>query len=216
MGLDQTIKQRLVGAIVLIALAIIFLPGILGQKNVREPFASKIPEQPVAEQTQQTTNTQPANEPEVVTDKVVEQKTVPDATQKDEPKAQVTSKKPKENTKSTTPVTKKVVEKPSPAKKEPTPVAAQTKPDTAMKQSGWVVQVGSFSSRANAEVLAKKLEASAMKAFVRHINIKQKKLLYRVYVGPWLKKEPAQNAVSKIEDITRLKPIVARWQPNIH
>ena len=46
MAMDQTIKQRLIGAIVLVALAIIFLPGILGQKKQQSEFSSQIPKKP--------------------------------------------------------------------------------------------------------------------------------------------------------------------------
>lgn len=45
--MENSLKQRIVGAVVLIALAVIFLPSILKEKNHQEPFFSEIPAKPV-------------------------------------------------------------------------------------------------------------------------------------------------------------------------
>jgi len=45
--MENSLKQRLVGALVLIALAVIFLPPILKEKTQQEPFQSQIPAKPI-------------------------------------------------------------------------------------------------------------------------------------------------------------------------
>ncbi|MEE4246362.1 MAG: hypothetical protein V2I33_13215, partial [Kangiellaceae bacterium] len=65
--MEHTVKQRLIGAIVLVAIAVIFLPGILGQKPQREVFVSEFEQSPkqVVEQTiDALTDKPPANNTE--------------------------------------------------------------------------------------------------------------------------------------------------------
>ncbi len=44
--MDNSLKQRIVGAVVLIALAVIFLPAVLKDKIEREPFKTRVPAKP--------------------------------------------------------------------------------------------------------------------------------------------------------------------------
>ena len=46
--MENSLKQRIVGAVVLIALAVIFLPSILKDKDKQVPFQSKIPPKPIS------------------------------------------------------------------------------------------------------------------------------------------------------------------------
>ena len=238
MGLDQTIKQRLLGAVVLIALAIIFLPGILGKKNVNKQFQSKIPAQPqltrqaeqtISEQTtsEQTTSEQTTSEQTItdgdesesrLTDAAVESNSERVPQTETQPQSQPNS--PIDNQAQSTAQSAAQANSASTkthpgqdlknAATEPDKTAQATQAVVKEQQHGfplkssWIIQVGSFSSRTNAQVLSDKLEQAGLKAFVRHVNIKDKKMLYRVYVGPWLKKKQAQ---AKLEQAAR-KPLL--------
>ncbi|WP_144395205.1 SPOR domain-containing protein [Pleionea sediminis] len=246
MALEQTVKQRLIGAIVLVAVAVIFLPGILGQKKERKTFVSQVPEKPFSEskmpvkrndettessqsKTEQLTsnedNRQAENSGQLDESTEKENQKEKSFTEKRESERQNSTKDPsaqsvsenkpsvavQSNNDSTSERAispkkqKKTVQS---AKKKPSPVA-----DSGLKENSWVVQVGSFSSHANAELLSKRLEEQRLKAFVRPVELEKDQLLYRVYVGPWLKKEQAEKQLANITDITRLSPIVVAWNP---
>ncbi|HET7674436.1 MAG TPA: SPOR domain-containing protein [Gammaproteobacteria bacterium] len=85
---------------------------------------------------------------------------------------------------------------PKPAADEPK--AAQPAADTADNRPGWAVQVGSFSNRENAERLTKQLKDKGFHAFVKTYT-SHGKTYYRVRVGP----------VDQRRDAERLAPTVA-------
>ena len=93
------------------------------------------------------------------------------------------------------PAPKKVPAEQAPAKNPPpptpekqperTPAPEVKSPSTppALLASGWVVQLGSFSSRANAQGLADKTRAKGFQSYLMPIE-RSGKTLYRVRVGP--------------------------------
>lgn len=73
----------------------------------------------------------------------------------------------------------------------------------------WVVQVGSFSSGANAEKLQKKLQDKGYKAYTQT----GAGGVVRVYVGPKLSRERAEAQRDAINKGFKLKSIVVRFPP---
>ncbi|WMS87704.1 SPOR domain-containing protein [Pleionea litopenaei] len=247
MSVDQTIKQRLIGAIVLVAIAVVFLPGILGQKKTKGAFETAIPDNRGVVELNSSKESNGANTPSAANDSSKPKVTSPESqtTTRSNPQstAQKSSNKPSEIKNDSTDASESANKNPkSSSSREATADKSTTQSDatnsqsqqqaktntstpakretpkekaniTELKESSWVVQVGSFSSHSNAELLAKRLEEQQLKSFVRPVELAKDKILYRVYVGPWLKKEQAQQNVAKIADITRLKPIVTSWEP---
>ena len=242
MAMDQTIKQRLIGAIVLVALAIIFLPGILGQKKQQSEFSSQIPKKPETLKKQlNLPKSQSVNETTPSSDSEVDETASgAEITKPSSDKSSTTEKFKSEHSKSTPGNAEKTIDTDSssksstqtdkvltdPVKQTNTIPAAQqtdkTKPKTDSKpaktltKSSWLVQVGSFSSNDNANALVKKLEANQLKAFARPATLDNGKVLYRVYVGPWLEKKQAEQRMDKVRTITQLNPIVIAWDPTKH
>ncbi len=238
MAIEQTIKQRLIGAIVLVALAVIFLPSILGQKNERKTFTSKVPQiettsvdkskpdnfsdnsaelNSSSSQGSVEANNDASSVSEKATDKVTNKASsdnnVDSGASSESASRQVTDKansgsatSPSSQEQSGQPGAKSIGSDTTESKDQP----------SLFTRDSWVIQVGSFSSHANAEILSKRLEEQGMKSFVRPVDLKDKQLLYRVFVGPYLEKQQANDALPKVTDITRLKPIVVKWQPNKH
>ena len=64
--------------------------------------------------------------------------------------------------------------------------------------SGWAVQVGSFSERANADALAQRLRDANYNAFVRAFD-QDNRRLYRVLAGPELQRERAQALRQRLQ-----------------
>jgi DedD protein len=88
------------------------------------------------------------------------------------------------------------VAKPKPA---PKPAAAGG--------AGYVVQVGSFSQKANAESLTSKLVAKGFPAFVEGSSAKGKSI-FRVKVGPRPTREAADDLRQRLIDKQRLEGII--------
>lgn len=244
MAMDQTIKQRLIGAIVLVALAIIFLPGILGQKKQQSEFSSQIPKKPETlkrqlnlsnnqsvNNTASTSTSEAAltnangsvakleNEKPSSSDKAATKTSHPSSSST-EPPADSDSR-----TQTTAAVDTNAADQAKPKPKPPvsdetttetTAPKADSKSVKTLTSDSWLVQVGSFSSNDNANALVKKLESNHLKAFARPATLGNGKVLYRVYVGPWLEKNQAEQRLGKIRTITKLNPIVIAWDPTKH
>ncbi len=230
MALEQTVKQRLIGAIVLVAIAVIFLPGILGQKKDKRTFVSEVPEKTFSQSAEvsndkaalssnstdtpsragnvEQDNPSPTNKRQLddsAKRQVVERQSDGSTSQLDSVNKTLESNSAEEKSQNDAP--------PVAASDSSTSQSIDAKPVKALKQNSWVVQVGSFSSHANAELLSKRLEERKLKSFVRPVELDKEQILYRVFVGPWLQKTQAEKELENIADITRLKPIVVAWDP---
>ena len=194
---DNRIKQRIVGAIVLVSLGVIFIPMILsGTREQSMPiFGSPIPEKPdnIANiKVLEFENTpKPPKKPEVVRLPVDKYSSKEDKPVKTEVKPEV---KP-------TPV--------EPSKSEVKQSPETVKPQTEEKKplKAWAVQLGSFENRKNALVLKDKLIKKGFRAFVEKI-IKANKTSYRVRVGPEVRRDNALKLQKQIEQKMNIKGLV--------
>ncbi len=195
---EHSFKQRIVGAIVLVALAVIFVPMILSGDRDRDFIDADtvIPEKPPALQSirvLEIENPVPPPQPEETVRIPVDARSpAPDQA----------------------PATGKVA-KTSPATPAATPKApsagAKTKP-TAREGAvlAWAVQVGSFSRRDNALALEKKLKKAGYPAFVEQVKLAKGGSRYRVRVGPWVKKSEAEAQRKRILARLKIKGLVVR------
>ena len=193
--MNEQIKQRLVGAVVLVSLAVIFIPMLLdgGDDSSMPRNGTNIPEQPEFDFEPLEIPLQPM-EPAPERPKVIDKPEPPAA----EPEA---SPKPAE------PVKPVPVAKPEPKPKpEPEPIQ-ESKASTNGEPVAWVVQVGSFSQSTNALALRDKLRRNGFTAFVEKYRDKGK-TSYRVRVGPELKRSTAEKHLQKLEEKLKLKGII--------
>lgn len=171
--MDDRLKHRLVGAIVLVALAVIFIPMILdgGREKTLPPFGQAIPEKPAVLKALESAKPQPIEippPPEMVERQLVDKHTA--------------SIKP-ETAKSEKTVTANI-EKPG---------NKIAKPQIAKKGvKAWVVQVGSFEQRKNALALRDKLRKYKYRAFVEAIKTNGA-WTYRVRVGPEVRRSSSET-----------------------
>ncbi len=187
--MNEHVKQRLVGAVVLVSLAVIFIPMLLdsGEQGGMPVFGTNIPKKPNYQFEPLDIPLEPVKpiEPEkpVLVDKA-----------EPAPKAK--------------PVLQKT-EQPAPAKpaKPPLVVKADEADKPAIDGAAWVVQVGSFSNSANALKLRDKLRAKGFTAFVEKVAGGES-TVYRVRVGPELKREIADELRDKLQKQLKLKGIV--------
>ena len=197
--MDEQLKRRLVGASVLVALAIIFLPMLLSHK-------------PVARHSGQMTSipVEPARkfDPSLLQDTPPEAETVALGAVKPVSPPVVEPALPKKHPKpaaETKPVVK--VEKKPLKKVASSPVA----PKASASPSAWVVQVASFSSRASAEKLVKKLRKAGFDTMNPTAVTVGGKKYYRIQVGPELEKLRAKRLLPRINKISGSKGQVVRY-----
>jgi DedD protein len=204
--MDQNIKNRLVGIIVIFALAVVFLPMILDGSGVRkDKFEVVIPPPPAVD----------AN-PEFDTRIIelnAEAEAIPELEQRfvDE----VSSAEPVEPE----PATKEASAKESSAKKKadsevakaPSSPTAAVEP-TKVGGDSWVLQVGSYQDRKKALVQRDKLRKSNVSAvFIEQFNVNQKPS-YRVRLGPFINREQTRVAQNKIKAKHDIDGIIMKYE----
>ncbi|WP_323160798.1 SPOR domain-containing protein [Pseudomonas fluorescens] len=224
--LDKAYKQRMVGALVLVALAVIFLPMLFSRQDEQRQViveAPAAPQAPAVAQIQMETVAVP--EPQVLpqepvpSDDEVAQQTAPAA-----PIAPIAPAAPAAPTPAPAPVAKPVAVAPAPAPAlvvkpaaAPTqPIAAlSAKPDTTQSRVdanglsvSWSVQLASLSSRASAESLQKTLRSQGYNAYIRSADGKN-----RVFVGPLIERAEADRLRDLLSRQQNLKGFVVRFQP---
>lgn len=85
---------------------------------------------------------------------------------------------------------------------EPPPAGPALKPRVGL--SVWVVQVGSFSSRDNAERLVKKLRDNGLDVMEPDVVEIRGQKLFRVQVGPEIERARAEALLPRVKEITEL------------
>ncbi|WP_334020404.1 SPOR domain-containing protein [Alteromonas sp. S015] len=204
--MTSALKNRLVGTIIVVALAVIFLPDFLdGKKQTnREPFVS-VPANPAKK---------PIVEPESFPSERVAKASVPAVQIEDETALddEPTSSGARDSGRSSEATTAK-----APTVKtfeEEDKLASQTVVNTksvADDDAGWVIQLGSFRHEKNVKALLTKLEKAGYRAFSRKIQTSSG-LLNKVFVGPDLDKKKLESALPHLKELTSLKGKVTTFK----
>jgi len=199
---ERDFKQRMIGAVVLIALAVIFLPILLnGEADDGMPlFGSNIPERHKS-----ITNMQPLNltskisppETKSVETIVVDELSpnIIDQQNDSNVASSVISQAEQVNSSKDEHLTKAIV-------KDET----QIKP-VKLTAVAWIIQVGSFSSKENAIALQNKLRSKKYHAFVEAVT-KKSDTSYRVRIGPEVKKNNAVLTQKRLKKELKINGIV--------
>ncbi|MFQ5488239.1 MAG: SPOR domain-containing protein [Gammaproteobacteria bacterium] len=202
-------RHRLVGALVLLALAVIFVPMVLDFRSdyeggIRE---SNLPPKPKDFHVEVLplplpgdAAVAPVPAPPPVT--VREQRAAHKSKAASQPVPDAASPP--------------VMEKPAPPPRQqkrpaPRPVPPVPAAQNASPAPGWVVQVGSFSSAKNAGALRDRLQDQGFDALVDEVRVAGQPA-YRVLVGPLPDKSRAEAQRSRLQKQARLKGIVIRYE----
>ena len=199
---ETNLKVRLVGAIVLVSMAVIFIPMILdGREIAGTPVGeSNIPAKPENGFISKVIPLTPTHEVKpVAAEKPVIKKGLSAQTVNQVVK---TSVKPK--TESKAQVKSKSA---APIKVAKAAVKKKTTPRAGL--SAWAVQVGSFGSKKNAYALQNKLRKKGFAAFVETIY-KKDTPSFRVRVGPELKRELAEKLRKKLASIHKGRTFIVK------
>ncbi|KFE55727.1 SPOR domain-containing protein [Pseudomonas syringae] len=221
--LDNVFKQRMVGALVLIAVAVIFLPMLFTRQDETHHVqvdAPAAPQAPVAPQVQ--VEPVPVPEPQALPQEPVP--TDDDLSNETQPPSMPIAPAPPAPpaTKSVTPPAQaaKPAQKPATTPATPTPAPATAPAQAAAKPAApsgvdanglsvsWSVQLASMSNRANADNLQKTLRTQGYNAYIRTANG-----VNRVFVGPLIERAEADRLRDQLDKQQKLKGIVVRFQP---
>ncbi|RDI00909.1 DedD protein [Pseudomonas fluorescens] len=222
--LDKAYKQRMVGALVLVALAVIFLPMLFSRQDeqrqvtVDAPAAPQAPSvPPVQVEPVAVPEPQPQALPQepVPSDEELAEQSAPSMPIAPAP-APATPAPAAPNKPSVAPAPAPVPAAPAvkPAPSQPI-TAATTKPDTTQSRVdanglsvSWSVQLASLTSRESAENLQKTLRSQGYNAYIRSADGKN-----RVFVGPLIERAEADRLRDLLSRQQNLKGFVVRFQP---
>jgi len=181
--MNPALKQRIVGAVMLVALGVIFLPTLFnGGRQQQEVVRMQIPSAPeippvhfkeptrLAEMVTGEGQTKPASELFAL-----------------EPKAQ---------------------QEILPALKNPSKAPSL---DSKGLPNAWALQVASFSDDKKAEELRKRLQKKNYQAFVRRVK-QNDKILLRVMIGPELDKTKLASIKSVVDKEFKVKSLVVKFE----
>lgn len=202
--MEQRLKERLVGATLLVVAGIVFIPWLLDGRSTTRPVtqpltlpqngdaATRTKTIPLVDQRRQSQlPAQP--QVELPTDVDTAPVEAPVARVAPEPVAVPVPRSPAASPSAATaqprPTQTAAAQPPAP-KAEPKPEPAPLSGDPVV---GFAVQVGAFSSQSNAARLAERLSGKGYKAFVSR-KVVDGRVLYRVRVGP----EPTRAAAEAL------------------
>lgn len=201
---DKGLMQRIVGALVLVALAVIFVPMLFNREDAGRQVAvdaPPVPEAPVAPviETQPVEVPEPEVEPFPEEFEIIEQ--APSA--EPEPPAEPISPAP-------------IEPQQAPAAVQPTAETPQTTPpapeekrlDAASLPVSWSVQLASLSNRENAEKLQQTLRSQGYNAYIRTADG-----MNRVFVGPLVERAEASRLRDQLQRQQKLDGFVVRFKP---
>ncbi len=176
--MESGLKQRIIGALVLVVAAVIFLPMLLSGQDETVQVQVDVPPAPLMDDSDiapavPPTLPEPAPVPEIPA--------APEGQPVAEPEQEIA-----------------LIELPTVT---PPPVetpAAPAPPPVAASGGDWVVQQASFGSQSNAESFRQTLAGQGYNAYVRAAEVGGKQM-YRVFVGPLSSKEAAGRVRDELQ-----------------
>lgn len=203
---DKGLLQRIVGALVLVALAVIFVPMLFNREDAGRQVAVDAPEMPDAPAVP-VIETQPVEVPEPEVEPFPEEfEIIEEGPQAAQPESPVAPIEPAP-----------VLTEPEPAS-EPAPAQVDNAPtrqtpeekrlDTANLPVSWSVQLASLSSRENAEKLQQTLRSQGYNAYIRTADG-----MNRVFVGPLVERAEANRLRDQLQRQQKLDGFVVRFKP---
>lgn len=231
--MENSLKQRIVGAVVLIALAVIFLPAVLKEKTEQKTFESQIPAKPIeldnyqvdaetiaknkqlSKKLDEIENTAESEIENTVTD----MKADAQLANSDLAKTKLAKTKPAETSEQVSSNQAKQPKKKAPAAtKQPIDDKQQIKETLgkAFKEAAWVIKVASFSNLDNARKMIAQLKQKGYKAYRRSGKNQQGKTVYRIYVGPYIEKSRASSQLDAVSALSQSKAMLMVFDPTKH
>lgn len=200
--MNDILKQRLIGALILIALGVVFWPIIFVEQGVK-PLSetAQIPARP-------SVDTTPIERPDI---SAVRQSPEIEANREMELAELPQQEAPELVEKAPVPV---AIPRETKVVAQPTRSVAPLKPaiDADGIPIAWILQVASVSSKEKAEALRSRLVDMGYQAYVKKIKTENSVLL-RVYVGPKVERARLESMQKKIDAEFKVHSMIRRYIP---
>ncbi len=211
--MQQSTKQRIVGTVVLLALALIFLPIIFdGQGSYQTPISSRIPEPPEVQVLAEPIPSRPI---------IIADSLEPEDTE------QLETAEPQADDSDAADLEESVAVNGANSDTDPeelsnqggaevvTSEAAFTRQAPQLSESGlpqgWSVRLGSFSDVDNANNLLQRLLDAGYRAYTRSISSERGDLT-GVFVGPWVDRQRVNEYQQELQSAFQLAGIVVPYE----
>ena len=216
--MNDILKQRLVGALILVALGVVFWPIIFVQPDERGTTERPgIPPRPAVDSSAieppDMAGLRPSRELSAREEQLEPEPETEPETALPEPPPEPELEEPE--TKQPT----VVAAKPAPAPEEPArPAATRTEAPVKPKIDkdgvpiAWILQVASVSSPEKADELRRSLLEMDQKAYVKKIK-RNGRALYRVYIGPKYEKAKLAPVKTRVDSAFGVQSMIVRYYP---
>ena len=194
--MTSALQNRLVGTVIIVAIAVIFLPDLLSGKNPsnKELFV-ELPPRPAVKTVQRPASFSTQGVKEAATRNIE----IVNETALDEP-AVKSQTQTTQNTENNVPATTKQ----APANSLEQGTVVENDQQRLLAGAGWVVQLGTFRHQKNVKELLAKLEKGGYRAFSQPVQTSSGTLT-KVFVGPDLQKKRLEKALVHLKDLTSLQ-----------
>lgn len=200
------LKQRIIGALVLVSLAVIFVPMMFDEPHSeRQTSTIQIPEEPPfpeVEMPEPETTEPPEYRIEELDTTGADSAEQPSAAQ--DSAAQSTLQAEAPESPETAGAADPAAAPGEPAREEQEPVSAEF---TRSLEGAWVVQLGSFGSDENATRLRKKVQEKGYSSHLQRVTRGGTELT-RVFSGPFAEKAEAERAKQALDQAFGLSSLV--------
>jgi DedD protein len=192
--MDRRVKERLIGASILVAFVVLVVPELLsGPKRAAPPALRAAP-----------------TRPEPIRNVIVDLATAKAPATVDQPPSSAPQPASAAESPAAVPVAAPVA---PPAAGGPAPTAATTPVETVSPspispaRAAWAVQLGSFASKDNAEILLHQLKAQGFAAYMS-AGGSGAAPRYRVRIGPLSDREAAERTAARLKSLGRVSSLV--------
>ena len=199
--MNTALQNRLVGTVIIVALAVIFLPDLLdGKKQTKQDIQVNIPKVPegLTMQAPRTIDVAALSEQAQAPENIVMETAVDD-----EPSTELTPSS-STDTVATQPEVNSTSNNRSQTQKASLENQTQLLFADPKDSAGWVVQLGSFRHQKNVRELMNVLEKAGYRTFSRPVQTPSGELT-KVFVGPEIEQEKLKSALPHLNEITKLK-----------
>lgn len=209
--MNEVLKQRVIGALVLVGVAIIFLPSFFKE---RRPFQVDMTTQiPARINVAPVIIDEPSSPQGIEPAPVPETMFLPESNQVVIEDLEALQAEPAE----TVPVPQPT-KTPSQSVTAPVSTVAPIKSSTSKSEApastakAWVIQVASLRSAPSAKNLRDKLQKRGYRAYIRVVSTNSGSVS-RVFIGPKLNKEAALDIKEKVDSLFKVNSLVLIFKP---
>ncbi|MFC4699033.1 SPOR domain-containing protein [Glaciecola siphonariae] len=207
--MNAALQNRLVGTIIVVALVVILLPEVLdGEKSENTQEFVEIPQAPNALVIEQA---EPFPQEQLSQQTLQNAEIVDETALDDIDGSQIVANEAKEDQPANLSDTSSASEVPqAPAQTQTTPAQAQ-EVEIDVKDSGYVVQLGSFRYEKNVNELITTLKQAGYRAYSQPVRTSVG-VLNKVFVGPELERERLEQALPHLQELTNLKGKITAFE----